>query len=324
MDYFALAAVPESLYEALPAGMGELGAPLEILEEAVFRGEEPLRAALGLAAAVLAAALLGAVGESFEGAGGTVRLAALLGIAGIGSAGLGSLLGSASQALEEIFIFSNALLPVMASALAASGLAGAAGTQTGLFLLFSDLLAALEREVLMPLVYAYLALSVGAAAFGGGLGALKKAVKWGVNLLLGALAGGYMLFLKTSWAVAASADAAAVKVAKAALQNLVPVVGKIVSGAAESVAAGALVLKNALGAFGLTALLALAVGPILRAAVSYLALKLVSALAEPLAGGELAGVIADLATAMAWAVAACFLAALALFLAVVTALEGMT
>lgn len=294
------------------------GQAAEIIGEALI---SPVRTAVANGTAVFACCLLSALGAGWEGKDAAVRLASVLAVAAVSLSGVRSLIGSAGEALEELTLLSGTLIPTLASALASTGHAGTAGAGTAAFMLFSDLIAALEKSVIMPLVYAYLAVSIGHAAFGGGLGGLKSAIKWAVNTLVTLLATGYILALKAASAIASSADAAAVKLTKAAISNLVPVVGRVVSDAAESVASGMVLVKNSAGAAGLIAIITLTAGPVLTAAANYIALKLASALAEPISGGAAAGLASDVATAMGWSVACCALAALGLFLAVVTALE---
>lgn len=64
-----------------------------------------------------------------------------------------------------------------------------------------------------------------------------------------------------------------VKAAKFTMSSLVPVVGGILSDAAETVLAGAGILKNAVGVFGMLAVLAMCVVPFLQLGIHYLAYK---------------------------------------------------
>ena len=76
-----------------------------------------------------------------------------------------------------------------------------------------------------------------------------------------------------------SADGATVKVAKAAISGVVPVVGGILSEVSETVMAGAGMLKNTIGIFGMLAVLAACAYPFLQLGVQYLLYKLSAFLA---------------------------------------------
>ena len=69
------------------------------------------------------------------------------------------------------------------------------------------------------------------------------------------------------------------KVAKAAISGVVPVVGGIISDASETVLAGAGMLKNTIGVFGTLAILAACAYPFLQLGVQYLLYKLTAFLA---------------------------------------------
>ena len=77
-----------------------------------------------------------------------------------------------------------------------------------------------------------------------------------------------------------TADAAALKVAKAAISGVVPVVGSILSEATETVLAGAGMLKNTIGVFGMLGILAACAHPFLQLGVQYLLYKLTAFLAS--------------------------------------------
>ena len=109
---------------------------------------------------------------------------------------------------------------------------------------------------------------------------LKKAVGW----VLGGLLTVFVTYLTISGAVAGAADAHAVKLAKSAVSAAVPVVGGILSDAAESVLAGAGLLRGMVGTLGTLALLGACLTPFLHLGCQYLfyqAASLVSAAAGP-------------------------------------------
>ena len=73
--------------------------------------------------------------------------------------------------------------------------------------------------------------------------------------------------------IAGSADAVAIKAAKFAVSGMVPVVGGILSDAAETVLAGAAAVRSTAGVLGLLAILAITAAPFLKLGFQYLLLK---------------------------------------------------
>ena len=114
------------------------------------------------------------------------------------------------------------------------------------------------------LVYTYIAACVAYAAVGGtrGLKRIAGTLKWVVTSVLTVVLLVFVGYLTVSGVIAGSTDAVTVKAAKFTMSSLVPVVGGILSDAAETVLAGAGILKNAVGVFGMLAVLCMCVAPL--------------------------------------------------------------
>ena len=93
--------------------------------------------------------------------------------------------------------------------------------------------------------------------------------------------------LRMTGAAAGAADAMTVQMTRSAIATAVPVVGSIISEATGTVLAGAGVLKNAVGIFGMLAVLAICLTPFLNMAVQYLLYKVTAFLAGTAGNGTL-------------------------------------
>ena len=95
----------------------------------------------------------------------------------------------------------------------------------------------------------------------------------------------FTAYLSISSAIASSTDLVSTKLAKTAISAALPVVGGIISDAASSVVAGAEVIKNTVGVFGLIAVLGICVAPFAVFGINYLVYKasslIVSAFSVP-------------------------------------------
>lgn len=153
------------------------------------------------------------------------------------------------------------------------------GGAAGATVLFSDLLIGAIDTLLVPIVYAYVAVCAAHAAVGNeGLKKLASVLKWVVTSLLTAVLLAFVGYLTASGAIAGSADAAAIKTAKMAISRAVPVVGGILADAAETVLVGAGVLRGTVGIVGMLGVLAICLIPFLQLAFHYLTYKLAAAL----------------------------------------------
>lgn len=137
----------------------------------------------------------------------------------------------------------------------------------------------LITSLLLPLVYAYIAASAAYAAVGNeGLKRIGGTLKWVVTSVLTTVLLLFVGYLTVSGVIAGTADAATIKAAKFTMSSMVPVVGGILSDAAETVLAGAGILRNAVGVFGMLAVLCMCVAPFLQLGIHYLAYKITAAL----------------------------------------------
>lgn len=227
-----------------------------------------------------------------------VALAGAAAIAMLAAGDIHSLIGLGRETIDQLETFSKALLPTIAAAAAGSGAAtGAAVRQMGT-VLFSDVLMTCINRLLIPLVYAYVAACTAYAAVGNdGLKEVAALLKWVVTSILTLLLLVFVGYLTVSGAAASGMDAMTVKAAKTAISGMVPVVGGVLSDATETVLAGAGILKNAIGIFGMLAVLAFCLIPFLRLGTHYLVYKLAAVASSTMAGGRIGWLIGGIGSA---------------------------
>ena len=277
----------EGLEQLLDTGTRELGGSV--------------RKAARSAALLLVILFFCALAESVDQGKGALKaanLAGTLAVTAVAVADVNSLLGLGTGAIEKMASFANVLLPAVAAAAAATGaVAGAAARQLAAAV-FSDLLIGLINGLLVPLLYGYIAASVAQAALGREeLKRMADLLKWTVTTLLTVVMTAFVGYLTASGVVAGTADAAAVKAARLAISGAIPVVGGILSDAAETVLASAGVLRGTVGVFGVVTVLGVCLIPLLRLAVHYLAYKVAAALACAFGGGPACALVDRLSSA---------------------------
>lgn len=281
----AAAALPPELTDSLPESAAEIQAEAGWSQGlrslgALVREEfsRLVRQGLGgLVGLLLVLVLCGVAETMFFGQKGGLSYVTMAGAAAVVlvSAGdLGQLMGLGRSTVTELDQFSKVLLPTMAAATASMGLVGTASVRQMATVFFCDVLLTLIDRLILPLIDLYIAaLAAGSMLGDKRLDAIAGAVKKVVTWTLSGLVLLFTLYLSVAGTVAGTADSAAVKVVQKAIAGAVPVVGSIVSGAADTVLAGAGVLKNSIGVFGVLAVLATCVLPFLRIAVQYLLYK---------------------------------------------------
>ena len=253
-----------------------------------------VRSAVLLLAVVLLCGLAEGFSDGFgiKGALDPTAVVGALAVAAIAVGDVNTLVGLGRSALEEMDGFSKVLLPATAAAVAASGAPTQAAARQVATVLFSDVLLTLMDRLLLPVLYAYLAASMAWAAVGNEgrrrlAELLRRLCTWALSILLTA----FVTYLTVSGVIAGNTDALALKAAKLTISGMVPVVGGILSDAAGTVLAGAGILKNAIGIFGMTVILSMCVLPFLQLGVHYLLYKLTAALTATVSDGRTAGLI---------------------------------
>ena len=287
-----------------------------ITENALTQLHTPLRSALSTCGIMLAATLLCALCAQMEGPF-TMRAVTFGGALCLTAACAGSIqsmIGLAAETLDRIGAFTALLMPVLSAALTASGGITSGSALYASSMLFFDVLVELIRRLLIPLTYAFTAISAAECALGGEtLRPVRELIDWVIRSALKGVMYLFTVYLAVTGVVTGSSDAAAVKAAGSAIGAAVPVVGSILSDATETVLAGASIVRNAAGAFGVLAILATGLAPFMQIAAHYLALKVTAAAGGMIEQGPNARLLGNLTSAMGYMLAmtgSCILMAL--------------
>ncbi len=227
-----------------------------------------------------------------------VNIAAVLAISVLTVSSVQGLIGQAYNAIEELDIFTKALLPSMTGLSAAMGQPTAAIARHSATLIFSTVLVSVIKSVLFPMVYTYIILlSVNSALPKELLSKLAGLIKTVVTSVITITLTCFVTYLGISEAISGSADKLAVKGAQAALSGAIPVVGGIISDASEALLVGGSVIRNSVGLFGLVAILGIFLSPFLNMGIRYLLYKFGAALVSPLADSRISSYLDGLAGA---------------------------
>ena len=294
--------------ENFPQGLERIGqAALAALRRHLPQSMRTVGLLLGI---VLLCSLVHTVGT---GGAQTLRLAGALAIAAACTAGLQSVFAAGQETLDQLQVFSAALLTTLSASVAATGAVTTAAALHAGTAFFLNLLLRLVTSLLLPLVYGFVAAGTAAALGNETLNRVAALLKWFVTLCLKGIATAFVTYLTLSGVVSGSADGTAVKALKLAVSTAVPVVGSIISDAAETVLVSAGMLKNAVGVFGLLGAFAICAVPFARIGLQYLGLKLSAALSAVVDSLGLTRLLDVMAAAMGMVLA---MTAVALLLAV--------
>ena len=286
--------------------------------------QDSLSTAAKLVAVVLLCSLAHSVKAEEESGLQAANIAGALAVTALTMTDMAVMIGLGRDTLGRMEGFSTVLLPAMAVLTAATGNVTAAAARQGATVLFSQLLIAAMDRLLVPMVYAFVAVSCAhAAADNPGLKKTADLIKGAITFFLTALLLAFVGYLTASGAVAGSVDAAAVKAAKLAISRAIPVVGGILADASESVLAGAGALKGTVGAAGMLVVLAICLTPFLRLAVQYLVYKGAAALCATVAQPRLSSLIDAIGSAFGLVLGMTGAGAVVLLVSLVSAVKAV-
>ena len=325
--------LPPDAQEALgdmPVGGADLDGGLEKIWAFLRRHfREELSAALRPAAAVTAVAVCCSLGDPLAlreaGRFDYVSFGGAVAAACASVADVRGVVAMGAETLQNLGDYSKALLPTLTTAAVSAGAVTSASAKYAAAALFSDVLLTLAYDLVFPLICAYVAaVSVGAALGTGQLSGAARLLHWTGKTFLKALTAVFTGYLALTGILAGGTDKAAVRAAKAALSAALPVVGAALSDASESLVAGAGLVRNAIGAFGLLAVLAAVILPVLRLALRYFLFKAVAAVAGAVAGPRLGGLVEAVSGAYGLVLGLVGTAAAVQFLSIVSLLLTVT
>ncbi len=192
-----------------------------------------------------------------------------------------------------------AILPVMTTLTYSSGFI-TAGTVTHPILFFMcNVFAEMFHKILIPLCVVYLAISL--ADFISDtvkLGKFRELIKKSYNFLLGLIMTFFTGLLTVGSFAGVSLDSVGAKGVKFAISNMVPFVGRSLSDAMSAVVSASLLLKNAVGITGIVCMLALCILPVIKIAVTIIAIRISAAVCEMIANEKTVQILSSVADSL--------------------------
>ncbi len=210
-----------------------------------------------------------------------------------------SLVSQTVDAMYRLSDYSKAALPVVFTAAAAGGAVGSSAAKFAAVTFALDVLMSLAQNIIIPVIYSFLAVSVSEAVFPNPIVCgIKKLCKWTAGTLMSAMTIAFTTYISMVGAIGAAVDTTAVKAARTLISGVLPVVGGMISDASAMVLSAAGVIKSSAGVFGLITVCIMCVGPFAILSVKMLLFKFVSAVADSMESKKLSTLFASLGSAM--------------------------
>jgi len=224
----------------------------------------------------------------------------------------------ATEAVGEMVGFMYALIPMLSSLLVAVGGITSATVFHPLLWALVGGIAGLVQRLLFPMILLSTAFSL-MSHFSADLPfpRLGNLLRQGVITLLALFFIVFSGFMVVRGAIAPVTDGISLRTAKYLTKTLIPIAGGMFADTLEVVVGGSLLIKNAVGIFGLVMIVFMVAAPVLKVLAMVLIYKIVSAVLEPLWDRRVVQVLGTMEASLTLVLIALITVALMLFLAIV-------
>lgn len=180
--------------------------------------------------------------------------------------------------------FRGSLIPILITLMMTTGSITSAGIVQPVLLFLINFIGNMITNVLLPLILVGTALGIISKISDRiQISKLSKYFQSTTIWILGIALTLFVGILSLEGSLTSSVDGITAKTAKAAVSNFIPVVGKILGDAVDTVIGCSNILKNAVGIVGVIVVIGICIVPIIKLAILMATYYLASAICEPIA-----------------------------------------
>lgn len=209
-----------------------------------------------------------------------------------------------STTINDIGKFMLTYVPVFASIIGSSGSVSSATSYYVTLIAIAEISSLVAMNILMPVLSILLALSIigsinSALSFSAVIESVKKGFLWIVGLIMTIFVGSITI----QGIVGVSADTVSTKAAKFMLSSFVPIVGSAISDAYQTVKGSLGLIRSCVGSFGIVAVLAMIIPPLVNILTVKLSLAFSSVISDILGVNKVSLVLKSSSTVLTLAMA---------------------
>ena len=191
--------------------------------------------------------------------------------------------------------FSNTLIPLMITLVITTGNIVSANMLEPILILVITFIGNFILDVIMPILLASTVIGiVSKISDYVQLDKLSKFLKSGVTWTLSIIVTMFVSLVSIEGSLSSSVDGVAAKTAKAAVSSFIPVVGKILGDAVDTVIGYASILKNAVGVIGVIVIIGICIKPIIQLVLLMITYYLGASLCEPIADEKIVKLLSQM------------------------------
>ncbi len=199
------------------------------------------------------------------------------------------------ESIQSLVGFMNSLIPILITLMVSTGSIVSANLIQPIILFLITFIGNFITGVIIPLVLISTSLGIiSKISDRVQVDKLSNFFKTSVVWILGVILTIFVGVVSIEGTLSSSVDGLTAKTAKAAVSSFIPVVGKILGDAVDTVIGCSSILKNATGIVGIIILLGIAITPVIKLTILMAMYYLSSALCQPIADGKIISLLSQI------------------------------
>lgn len=210
-------------------------------------------------------------------------------------ANFNSIIQTVKETSQNLVAFMNMLVPILITLMVYTGSITTSGILEPFILFMINFVGNMIQSILIPLMLIITVFSIISkisnkiqmdkiSSF------LKSSVIWFLGIILTVFVG----VISLEGTLSSSVDGITAKTTKAAVSTMIPVVGKILGDAVDTVLGCGLVLKNAVGIVGVIVIIGICIVPIIKLGVITIAYNLSASIIQPIADEKIVKLLSEM------------------------------
>lgn len=201
----------------------------------------------------------------------------------------------AKTTIQNLVGFSYSLLPILITLMMTTGSIASANAVQPVILFLITFIGNIITTFLLPLILIGTALSIISKVSNKvQIDKLSKYFKTSVVWILGIVLTVFVGVLSLEGSLTSSVDGITAKTAKVAVSNFIPVVGKILGDAVDTVIGCSNILKNAVGIVGVIVIIGICIMPIIKLSILTITYYVASAVCQPIADDKIVSLLSQM------------------------------
>ena len=191
--------------------------------------------------------------------------------------------------------FMNILIPLLISLMIYTGNITTSGVLEPVILFLINFISNIIQTIIIPIVLIFMSLIVlSKISDNVQIDKISKLLKSGVVWFFGIVLTIFVGVISLEGTLSSSVDGITAKTTKAIVSSAIPVVGKILGDAVDTVLGCGIILKNAVGVIGIIIAIGICIIPILKLGILTVAYKIMSAICEPIADKNITSLLEEI------------------------------